>query len=70
MDLFKEVYYDSQDWLKIKSYLEEQKASKVRQLIGSETHDHSNELRGAIKFIDSLLRAEEAARKAATQGHI
>lgn len=53
----------SQTWNVVKLYLKNEEEKAVSKLIGCSSHDVSNELRGTIKFIRLLLKAEEDARK-------
>lgn len=68
IDLSKTMNFHSADWIRLKTYLTEMHSTKIRQLVGSSDHDQSNVLRGELRFIERLLAAEEAAKKAATQG--
>lgn len=53
----------SQTWNVVRLFLREEEEKAVSKLIGCSSHDVSNELRGTIKFIRLLLKAEEDARK-------
>lgn len=60
----------SPEWAGLKKWALREKELLVQKLIKAETHDKSNELRGAIKFIDQLLAVEkDAAIAASRQGH-
>lgn len=60
----------SQEWAGLKKWALREKELLVQKLIRAESHDKSNELRGAIKFIDQLLSVEkDAAIAASRQGH-
>lgn len=58
------------EWAALKMWAERERSILVQKLVQAKTHDQSNELRGAIKFIDSLLAVEkDAAIAASRQGH-
>lgn len=48
-------FIHSPAWLKLKKQLAEDRADLVSQLIQSQSHDHSNVLRGRIQMIDEIL---------------
>lgn len=65
--------YRSPEWTILKRHLTEQRETKLKQLVGNPSdppdENKSNQLRGAIQFIESLLKEEEAAAKAAERGN-
>lgn len=61
------INYNSYEWQLIRGWAEAQKSNKIGMLIGSDSHDKSNELRGAIKFIDQLLSLERLAHQQTNQ---
>lgn len=67
MSMFSKISPHSSEWAAVREELLNLRSTKVQQLIGAKEHDRSNELRGAIQLIDTLLYAEEAAIKAAHQ---
>lgn len=60
--------FSGRDWQIIKKWLEETKAIKVGLLIAASDHDKSNQIRGSLSMIDSILALETAAQRAAYQG--
>ncbi len=62
-DPFVYIGTNGPEWAAIKRWLEDQHKELTRKLINANAHDQSNELRGAIKLIEKLLLAEEAAKK-------
>lgn len=61
MDLFDRISPHSQDWRAMKTVLLGLRETRIQQLLGDQPQDKTNELRGAIRLIDLLLKAEEAA---------
>lgn len=60
----------SPEWAGLKKWALREKELLVQKLIKADTYDETNELRGAIKFIDKLLSVEkDAAIAASRQGH-
>lgn len=59
------INFHSSDWAAIKAFLLAKKEIKTSMLIGSTSHDESNQLRGSLSMITEILRLEEAAAKAA-----
>lgn len=55
------VDFGGPQWTAIKLYLEEAKESKIGLLIAPQDERKSDNLRGAIEFINQLLREEAAA---------
>lgn len=73
LDPEKAINFDTYEWKVIRMWLEHQKELKIRLLIGADTHDKSQELRGAVKVIDQMLLLEDRARKdraTQTQGNV
>lgn len=68
-DLLKQIDFNSPQWVMLETFMKYERENKVNLLIGAKTEDNSDQLRGAIQYIDSLLRLKEAARKAAIHGH-
>lgn len=64
----KYVAFGGRDWQVLKAWLLEQREQKIGLLVQSETHDKSNQIRGALAMIHQILALEEAAAKAALQG--
>lgn len=62
------ILFAGRDWVILKAWLLEQKELKINALVRAETHDASNEVRGALKFIQQVLALEPAADRAANQG--
>lgn len=62
------IAFQGRDWQLLKTWLLEQKNNKVGLLIQADTHDKSNQIRGALAMIQQILALEEAANKAALQG--
>ena len=56
------VNFGGPEWAAMKQWLTEQKETKIGLLLAEESHDKSNQLRGAIYMINQLLRLEEAAK--------
>jgi hypothetical protein len=65
--LEEQVNFHGTDWIAIRAYLMEQDDNKVALLLGAKTHDETNELRGAVKFIRHLLSIEKTAKTAVNQ---
>jgi len=51
------------DWTAIKTYLEQVKENKIGLLVASNSHDQSNQIRGALSLIQQLLALESAAKQ-------
>lgn len=68
IELEKHLNFAGQDWYILKKWLEEAKENKIGLLITADTHDKSNQIRGALSIIQTLLKMEEAALRAAQQG--
>jgi hypothetical protein len=62
-DIIAHTDFHSNTWVLLKKYLQREEEIKIGLLLGESDHAKSSELRGAIKFIRSLLKAEEDARK-------
>jgi hypothetical protein len=62
-DLTKHLDFHSNTWVTLKAHLVAEEQKKIALLIGTDSQDKSNELKGAIRFIRTLLKAEEDARK-------
>lgn len=45
-------------WKTLKTWLEEKKATKIGILISADTHDKSNQIRGALSIIEEILALE------------
>lgn len=54
--------FNSPSWRAIKMYLEQAKEKKIGMLITANTHDGSNQIRGALVFINELLALEKSRR--------
>lgn len=60
----------SPEWAGLKKWATRERELLVQKLVKADTHDKSQELRGAIKFIDQLLAVEkDAAIAASRQGY-
>ena len=57
------INFNGPEWAAIKQLLLDKRESKIKLLIQAETHDKSNQLRGALIVITELLNLEEAARR-------
>lgn len=57
----------SPEWAGLKKWLTREKELLVQKLIKEDSHDKSQELRGAIKLVDQLLAVEKDAAIAASQ---
>ena len=68
-DFLQYVEFNSSTWKTIKGWLEEKKKTKTELLIGADTHDKSNQIRGALQFINELLALEQAAAQGRTNGN-
>ena len=64
MDPASYINFNGSDWAALKRKLEDDLAKKIRRLVNSSEHDDSQELRGAIKYIESLLKLEVDAAMA------
>lgn len=53
------IQWEGATWKSLKLYLEDQRQKKIGLLIGAETHDRSNQIRGAIQVIDQLLALDK-----------
>lgn len=60
-DLLTQLDVNSPTWKIIKLWLEDKKKVKIDLLIGADTHDKSNHIRGALQFINECLALEKAA---------
>ena len=67
IDPEKAINFGTHEWKVIAAWLEQQKAVKIGMLVGSDSHDKSQELRGAIKMIDQMLSLEKTSRLRANQ---
>jgi hypothetical protein len=67
IELDKHLNFNGPDWTALRMYLQEQEATKLSLLLGAKTHDDTNELRGAVKFIRHLLAIEKTAKTAVNQ---
>lgn len=56
----------SPEWAGLKKWALREKELLVQKLVKAESHDKSNELRGAIKMLDQLLAVEKDAAIAAS----
>ena len=63
----KYVNFGGPEWASMKAYLQDQRDTRVKQLIAEESHDKSNRLRGQIEAIDLFLRLELTADNARRQ---
>lgn len=63
IELTKHLDFHSNAWIVVKAYLQAEEQKKVSLLIGEDDEGKSRELKGAIRFIRLLLKAEEDARK-------
>lgn len=61
IDTTKHIDYGSPMWAALRAYLQKQRDSKLGLLISADTHDKSNQIRGAIQMLDTILRLEHAA---------
>ena len=52
---------NSPTWKNIKLWLEDKKKIKTDLLISAESHDKSNQIRGALQLINEFLALENAA---------
>lgn len=60
----------SPEWAGLKKWALRERELLIQKIIRAETHDETNELRGAIKFVEQLLAVEkDAAIAASRQGH-
>ncbi len=55
------IDFNGPTWRVIKAWAEEKKATKIQMLIGADSHDKSNQLRGSLLLITELLALEKAA---------
>lgn len=67
IDPEKSINFGSHEWRIIRAWIEQQRETKIRMLVGTDTHDKSQELRGAIKFIETMLSLEKTALMRANQ---
>lgn len=54
------INYHGQDWNNFKLWLQARFDTKVSLLIAEPSHDKSNQIRGAISFINEILALEKA----------
>lgn len=59
------INFSGQDWTALKLYLEQAREKKIGLLIQADSHDKSNQVRGALQLIQELLALEKAAKQAA-----
>lgn len=62
IELEKQFDFLSQQWAILKKFLLTDEAQKISQLLGESDPHKSDELKGQIKYIRSLLKIEEAAQ--------
>lgn len=62
------IDFHGETWRAIVAWAEESKKSKIGLLIGADSHDKSNQIRGSLLFINELLALEKAATLAANSG--
>ena len=55
------IDFNGPTWRGIKMWAEDKRNTKVSMLIGADTHDKSNQIRGAIQLLSELLALEQAA---------
>ena len=67
IDPAKEINFNSYEWQVIERWLLAQKESKIGLLIGAETHDKSNQVRGALQMLNQILALKTAASNTAAQ---
>lgn len=66
-DFSKFIEFQGVTWKNLKLYLEDLKKTKLDLLVSADTHDKSNQIRGAISVISQILALENAANSAAQQ---
>lgn len=60
------IYFQGEDWKKIKRWAEKVKEQKINFLVGAAcSHDEANRIRGALTMLKQLLALETDAAKAA-----
>lgn len=67
MDPVSYINFNGPDWTALKLLLERELDKKMERLVNTKTHEESQEIRGAIKFIQYLLKREDAAKAASTE---
>lgn len=61
IDPAKLINFSSYEWQVIESWLLEQKEAKIGLLIGADSHDKSNQVRGALQMLNQILALKAAA---------
>lgn len=57
------IMFAGRDWVVIKAFLLEQRDTKIGMLVSAVDHDKSNQIRGALAMIQTLLALENAANR-------
>ena len=60
-DFINHIEFNGPTWKALKMWMEDKKQTKIDLLIGAETHDKSNQIRGSLQFINEILALEKAA---------
>lgn len=55
------IDFNGPTWRAIKAWAEEKQAVKLKLLIGADSHDKSNQLRGSLQNLSELLALDKAA---------
>lgn len=66
-DFSKFIEFQGVTWKNLKLYLEDLKKTKLDLLVSADTHDKSNQVRGAISVINQILALENNAANSAAQ---
>lgn len=60
-----DINFGGRDWIMLRAHLEKMQKDKIGLLIGADTQEKSDKIRGALSVIQQLLALETAAPRAA-----